>query len=1069
MPFPELTDQLIRAIVGTATFERGQVYFAQGRVEYVVEEEDGTVSGVVRGSARRPYEVVLLPLGSGFTSWCSCPMEMDCKHVAAVAISLIRSARQTHTPRKADWERTLGGPSSATASGGRGRTQPGLPDPLALRFEVASDRDGRRRLKLTVHGRTKSGTWSKSAISWSQFSPGYGRSFDRHPAAPVLTELQAAANPDNYYGYGYGAQPVYLDAVGPGIWRYLNRLTRAGVSLVSGTGPTSTAVRLIKEPLRTFLDLRRAGADVQLSGEFAGPVTMPDGPVVVVGSAIPLGLAQLPEDAPDGRLTLWRFASDPPEAFFRLISAPAVIPADELPWFLTGYLPTLREEIDVISSDDSVELLEPEPPRLRLHVKLIGPHRAVLEWFFDYPIGDRRLSANASRPSGEPFRNPTLEQEAVQNLPTGLPGLDVPTDPTDPISGSAVSGRALVDVVAVTVPALRAAGVEVEVDDMVPDYREAVDAPVIELGVSDSDTRDWFDLAVRITLEGIEIPFAKVFQALAIGEPLILDDGLIVDLDRPEFHRLAHLIEQARLMLDPQTGKPRLSVLQAGLWEELVTLGVVTEQSQRWRELVTKLQHVPEEPVPVPVALQAELRPYQQDGFGWLCRLVDLGLGGVLADDMGLGKTVQGLALMLHLRETRPVAKVLVVAPTSVVGNWVVEAGKFAPGLRVTAVTATGARRAEPLADLHAASDVVITSYALLRLEDADYRALDWDLVILDEAQQVKNRQSKAYQAVRRLNASTTIAMTGTPLENSMMDLWSMLSLVAPGMFPDPERFRTDYALPIESGRDPELLAVLRGRIRPFMLRRTKDRVALDLPAKQEQVLTVELAPQHQRAYQTRLQRERQLVLGLLEADETSGAGRIQMLAALTRLRRLALSTDLVEGSPPGIPSAKIELLVEHLVELAAEGHRALVFSQFTDYLKLARTRLDAEGIRYSYLDGRTRNRQQRIAEFVDGDAPAFLISLKAGGFGLNLTAADYVFILDPWWNPAAEAQAIDRTHRIGQDKPVMVYRLISADTIEQKVLELQETKRDLFRRVVDESDFVSTAMGVDDLRALLD
>ena len=351
---------------------------------------------------------------------------------------------------------------------------------------------------------------------------------------------------------------------------------------------------------------------------------------------------------------------------------------------------------------------------------------------------------------------------------------------------------------------------------------------------------------------------------------------------------------------------------------------------------------------------------------------------------------------------------------------------------------------------------------------------MPWRGLVLDEAQFVKNHQAKTHHVLRRIRAPFRLAMTGTPLENSLMDLWSLLALTAPGLYPRADRFTQTYRRPIEAGAAPELLDRLRNRIRPLMLRRTKEAVAGDLPPKQEQVLTVELSPVHRRLYDQNLQRERQRVLGLLDDPV---ANRVAILASLTRLRQLALDPALVDGtaratrgaSKRGGPMpAKVEALIEQLVELQAEGHRALVFSQFTTFLQIVRGHLADAGITTEYLDGSTRNRAEVIGRFKEGDATAFLISLKAGGVGLTLTEADYVFVLDPWWNPAAESQAIDRAHRIGQDKMVMVYRLISAGTIEEKVVALQQRKRDLFERVVDEGGGMSGAITAADIRALL-
>ncbi|MGI8416727.1 MAG: DEAD/DEAH box helicase, partial [Nakamurella sp.] len=621
-----------------------------------------------------------------------------------------------------------------------------------------------------------------------------------------------------------------------------------------------------------------------------------------------------------------------------------------------------------------------------------------------------------------------------------------------------------------TLPVLRAMDIDVEVVGEPLNYRPPESDPVVELGVSDgaSDAgqRDWFNLAVNTTVDGMDVPFAGLFVALAAGTPLLLDNGVYLDVDRPEFHQLRHLIEQARALADPESGELRLSPVQAGLWEELVALGVVREQSERWRASVSGLLDLTALPTPaVPASFRAELRAYQLTGYHWLTFLWERGLGGILADDMGLGKTVQALAAVQGAVDRGEHRPVLVVAPTSVVGNWASEAARFAPELGVAVVTETERRRGRSLADVVDGAQLVVTSYALLRIEFDAYAEIDWAAALLDEAQAVKNHRAKTYQCARRLPADFKLAITGTPLENNLMELWALLSITAPGLFPDPEAFTQDYRQPIERGTDPHALAILRQRIRPLMLRRSKELVAPELPPKQEQLLHVYLLGKHRRIYDTQLQRERQKVLGLLDDMQRN---RFAILQSLTKLRQLALSASLTDDSHAGIPSANIDVLVEQLVELASEGHRALVFSQFTRFLGQVRDRLAVDGIEHVYLDGRTRNRPARVAEFTKGTAPVFLISLKAGGFGLNLTEADYCFVLDPWWNPATEAQAIDRTHRIGQTKPVMVYRLIATDTIEEKVLALQQSKRDLFARVIEDGGQLGAALTVDDLRGLL-
>jgi len=436
---------------------------------------------------------------------------------------------------------------------------------------------------------------------------------------------------------------------------------------------------------------------------------------------------------------------------------------------------------------------------------------------------------------------------------------------------------------------------------------------------------------------------------------------------------------------------------------------------------------------------------------------------------MGLGKTAQTLALFAHAIEQSdaPTPPFLVVAPTSVVSNWAAEAARFVPGLRVTTVGATQAASGRRIADLAAGADIVVTSYAILRLDADAFASLDWAGLVLDEAQFVKNGASKANAAARDIRAPFRLAVTGTPVENNLMELWALMKIVAPGLFPSARAFAERYRRPIENDHNTERLARLRRRIRPLVMRRTKELVAPELPEKQEQVLTVALDPSHRRIYDTFLQRERQKLLGLIDDLDRN---RFTVFRSLTLLRMLSLHAGLIDGEQYGqVPSAKLDALFEQLDEVIAEGHRALVFSQFTSFLQLAAARLDAAGVPYTYLDGSTRRRSEVIDRFRTGRAPVFLISLKAGGFGLNLTEADYVFLLDPWWNPASEAQAVDRAHRIGQSKTVMVYRMVAEGTIEEKVMALKAKKAALVSSLMDDDDLFSESLSADDIRGLIE
>jgi SNF2 family DNA or RNA helicase len=401
------------------------------------------------------------------------------------------------------------------------------------------------------------------------------------------------------------------------------------------------------------------------------------------------------------------------------------------------------------------------------------------------------------------------------------------------------------------------------------------------------------------------------------------------------------------------------------------------------------------------------------------------------------------------------------------VHNWAAECRRFAPGLVVRTLNETARKSGAPIRESVAGADVVVTSYALFRLDYDDYAAIEWAGLVLDEAQFVKNPRSRGYGCAKSLPAPFKLAITGTPMENNLTELWSLLSITAPGLFPDPRGFDEHFRYPIERQRDPDKLAVLRQRIRPFMLRRTKEEVAAELPPKQEQVIELPLHPKHRRIYQTHLQRERQKVLGLLGDLEKN---RFEIFRSLTLLRQACLDPALVDPAYAGVPATKLDVLMDMLSEIVDEGHRVLVFSQFTRFLSSARQRLDDEGISYCYLDGSTKRRGEVIERFRAGDAPVFLISLKAGGFGLTLTEADYCILLDPWWNPATENQAIDRTHRIGQTRQVMVYRLVAEDTIEEKVMALKARKAALFASVMAADGAVAAgSLTAADIRNILD
>lgn len=832
-----------------------------------------------------------------------------------------------------------------------------------------------------------------------------------------------------------------------------------------------------------------------------------------------------------------------------LISAGTVhVPAAERATFQKEYLPALSRSIPSLTPDPALALPRVKPPHLVLEISFDEQvrHDAQLSWRWEYPLN--------------PFAEDSAEEASTQNPAAGsdvysLPVFGYPGEEGGEIRDERFEARVLRSVRAILAahPALsgleerriegwetrellsailpklrRVSAVQVRFNGTPPEFVEATDA-LIEITVSEGNSRDWFGLGIAVKVNNWTVPFAQIFEALDRGaDRILLGNGTYFSLRRPEFKTLRTLIAEAR-ELDDAGGELRINRHQAGLFSELESLAASVHTTARWDaqvrsllQLVEGLEDAQESTEqgtgkasdkgtqdstapqkasrrviaqrPVPTGLQATLRPYQVEGFQWLSFLYEQRLGGILADDMGLGKTVQALALLAHAIEEHstaapgePFAPFLVVAPTSVITNWAAEAERFLPEAKVVTITETTAGKT-PLAERIAGAHLVLTSYTLLRMDEEAYtgyartlgRTVDdstgeqsapegWGALLLDEAQFVKNTGTRAWSIARAMPARTKIAMTGTPIENNLMELWALLAIVADGLFPSARAFRDLYARPAESGEDPAHAAAtaarLRRRIRPLMLRRTKELVAAELPAKNDTRVNLSLAPGHRRIYDTHLQRERQKVLGLLEDMDKN---RFTIFQSLTLLRRLALDAALIDPDAyAGVSSVKRDYLVQQLPDLLEKGHRVLVFSQFTGYLKSISARLAEEGIGHLYLDGSTRNRAEVIEAFTSGQEPVFLISLKAGGFGLNLTEADHVFIMDPWWNPAAEQQAVDRIHRIGQDKEVHVYRLVAEGTIEEKVMQLKESKAALFDAVVGEGEFASAAVTAEDVREL--
>ena len=1173
----ELTDDQIISRVGHRAFERGLDYARKGRVRGISVAGDGDIiSAQSKGSGAHTYQTMVFRkqgARSAPASWagtCSCPVGSDCKHTAALLIAA-RALAQAE-------------PDAAAPSGGPAPWESRLADLLQV------ERAPRRRMALEIIDDpgnmwgTPAGLsmlpliegkrgWNRQGAAWTQIAAG-GLDDDVDPT--VMGVLRELAGMAGGYGFYYADDRLSLTTAPAHVWDVLRRGVAAGLTLT--TAQRHGMPVYLADGLRGGIHLtRQDDGDIAITPALEIDDVEELRRLQVPGLRLSFSLMPIGDPVhgfytwmPGRELLLMPLEPRPTEALSRVLRGDGeaiTIPAGDVERFETEHLEALTRALPVLSADASIRMPRPTTLRAALAVHVdTAEHHLSTEWSIRYVGEDGEVRSSHALPD--------LAAAAEGRIEDGTAGRDIDGETRLarevlnrllPLAGRHpalwqpldLRGMDTARFMTETLPVLRELeAFDIEVDDDVPDYREAEAAPVITTSVSDDEDRpDWFSLSVRVHVGEEEIPLALLMAAVAGGEPeVLLESGTWVSIDRPEIEALARLMEEGRELADPQAqGELRVSALHAGYYEVLESLGVIERATARWKERVGRLleraraaeaaaERSGGRPVggndaggtsgrtgegaggaAVPEGMRATLRPYQLEGYRWLDFLRQAGLGGVLADDMGLGKTVQVLAAVQRLIEQREETQgseptgsgdpgepegtgpVLVIAPTSVVGSWVEQAERFCPGLRVRAVRRTAAKREETLAQIVEGSDVVVTSYTIVRLCEEEFIAQDWAWVVCDEAQFVKNHTSATYKAVRRLRSPSTIAITGTPLENSLMDLWALMSIAAPGLLPDPERFGQVYRKPIDRG-DAEALGRLRRRMRPFLLRRTKEQVAADLPAKTEQVLSVELGAKHRKAYDQRLARERQRILGLLEED--TAQSRFIALKALTTLRQMALDPALVDGGDgaepetvetaesagggeageagkatggtggsgrktargkaargraagapatgrrgPGrrpSPSAKVEVLVEHLGPILSEGHRALVFSQFTRYLSGVREHLEATGVRTAYMDGSTPDRQKVIDAFRAGEADVFLISLKAGGFGLTLTEADYVFLLDPWWNPQAEEQAVDRTHRIGQDKPVMVYRLVSADTIEEKVMALKEKKAELFARVVE-------------------
>lgn len=1070
MPFA-LTKKEIRDNCGATYYGRGQSYQGQGRVLALEwDEEDQALYGEVAGSGRNSYrqEIVFPPENSRkrFLGDCSCPVGWNCKHVVAVLLEWLEQRHrvmsgrpdtahtaaslrcwQEETSHQLQIERASQFPA------------PGQPCLLHLLHPQGQGPDRSIFLQTVKSRRLKRGGWGKTNdYHLSQLSHYYSAPSG---VSPLDSEIAQLLGQEPYSR----SWPTLDGDVGVLV---LMRLLRSGRCFFRSTdNPPLTLGPSRATDFQWHEDERQeTRIEISLAGIAHNWYAIPTTPPWYLD----------PETHQCGPIE-----QPLPDALFHALRKLPPVAAEqltELSYFLLQQLPPASIPLPVELKINSWD--QPPVPTLILHavVGSTGNRHHLARVRFGYgplSLPPAHIDGHESqmlRHGEEDWliqRHPQTESNLLHSLlgyklTAAPPGLGQPGEwdmyfSTQFLEDSALAWKRFVE----TLPQLEAEGWQIDID---PSFQLSFETvATLQADIDDSD-HGWFEIGLNIEHDGHRFALLPLLtQWLENREPeqpllLQLEDSRWLEIPPSVLEPVVGTLVE--LFQDPQlgaSGKLKLPRPQAHDLLELETQLADSGHRLDWRG-GKKLRRLAEklkcfqgiEVIAAPAGLKAPLRNYQQQGLSWLQFLREYGFNGVLADDMGLGKTIQTLAhLLLEKEAGRLVNPALIVAPTSVLSNWQREATRFTPNLKCLILH--GPARAEHY-DRLSEYDLVITSYALLSRDLEQHLRHTYHSLILDEAQAIKNPRAKSAQAACEIKAAHRLCLTGTPLENHLGELWSLFHFLMPGFLGNQKTFNQLFRTPIEKHRDHSRQQQLQRRLAPFILRRDKSQVVQELPPKTLMVREVEL-----NAAQTKLYESLRIAMsdriGQLLQKKGLQRSHIEILDALLKLRQVCCDPRLVklESARKVKHSAKLELLLEMLDELLEEGRKILIFSQFTSMLGLIEEELKARGIDYSKLTGRTRKRDAAIAAFQDGDAAVFLISLRAGGVGLNLTAADTVIHYDPWWNPAVESQATDRAHRIGQQKPVFVYKLVASGTVEEKILQLQQKKQELADGVYRQTD----------------
>ncbi len=868
--------------------------------------------------------------------------------------------------------------------------------------------------------------------------------------APLVRMLrQHASSRSRSYGYYYS--PSSEDALGDLL--DLVVVHRLPLVLDDGNGNPKAALTPVRR-LRPVLNLRRKEDGLEFALTWMGETPSGETTTIKLESAyIPLTARPPMWVLNDTQLLRIEeaYAREETITYLQELQSAATVPQEELDEFAAEISDLFSFGLEVRSDGLARERVEVEHPVPRLYlseeegVLLAKLHFAYGEYAFPYEASLPPQSVTFDPNNWkivEVVRQPEWEEatyKAVRSARYGLKRSGKEYDDNVLLLRARVDA---VDFLIKKVPLLLQEGFEIYGEENLKSVRVNRHRPSLSLNVSSGI--DWFDLQAAVKFGETEADWREVRRAIRKKQRYIkLADGTIGEIPEEWVKRYRHLFGMTEETEEGMRMSKEQVVLLDQLLQEIDDFRT-DEEFERRRERLRNFSSIKE--VPLPAGFVGELRPYQKAGYNWLHFLHEYEFGGCLADDMGLGKTVQVLAFLLSLRENgHAQAADLIVVPRSLLVNWQREAACFTPSLKVVLHFGPARSKEQPAFDDY---DLVITTYGTMLRDIEMLQKYRFHYVVLDESQAIKNPLAKTSRAARKLNSEHRLVMTGTPVENTTFELWSQFTFLNPGLLGGLEYFKTEFGTPIEKKQDEEASAFLRRLVYPFILRRTKDQVAPELPPRTERVVYCDMEPAQKKFYHRTRDYYRKQLLSVMETEGMQRA-RFKILEGLLRLRQICNHPKLVKENFRG-DSGKMEVILDTLETLRSEGHKALVFSQFVQMLTLLRRELDKRGIPYEYLDGSTTNRQKHVDHFQEDESiPFFLISLKAGGVGLNLTAADYVLHVDPWWNPAVEMQATDRTHRIGQERPVFVYKFITRDTVEEKILQLQERKKNLVQQLI--------------------